>query len=307
MVIGLIGNTFHIKQLKKLYEQKGIKCIMIDSANIKKLPRLPRLLKYIKITRLILKCDVIYGVSIGHVFLLWLTSKFLRKKTVNHWIGTDVLNVLENEEIRKKAKKAQKYIDKNISGSFLLRDELQSIGISSEVIPLVPNDISFDLAKMPDEHKILVYLPNDKEEFYGSNIIIQLAKEFPNLKFIIVANDGAKLPDLPNLEFRGRVSAKEMNDIYNDISILIRIPKHDGMSLMILEALAKGKNVIYKYNFPYCLQAETYEEVKNQLCRIINKPCEINIDGHNYIKNNFNKDKIVDKLIEVYKFLLITR
>ena len=90
-----------------------------------------------------------------------------------------------------------------------------------------------------------------------------------------------------------------MYQIYNKISILIRIPEHDGLSLMLLEALIKGKNVIYCYDFPYTKKATSFEELDEKFKQIISYNPEPNTKGHDYIMKEYNMEDIKNKLKKI--------
>lgn len=222
-------------------------------------------------------------------------AKILNKKVVCHWIGSDVLEAMKKP---KETLKFQKYIDLNLAGSQLLQEELLDIGIESIVENIILDDILIRNNKLRlKEHGVLVYLPTGREEFYGGKLIERLAKEFPKINFYIVANVNTDyLKNFKNIKNIGKVSLEEMEEIYDKISILIRIPKHDGLSLMVLEALARGKEIIYKYEHPYTKKAEDYIQLKKQFELIIQKPPEYNLEAAKYVKENYSADNYLTSL-----------
>ena len=62
-----------------------------------------------------------------------------------------------------------------------------------------------------------------------------------------------------------------MDKIYDQTSILLRMPEHDGLSGMIFDALAKGRYVIRSVKFPGCYYAENYEDVKKHVNAILKR------------------------------------
>lgn len=232
----------------------------------------------------------------------FLISKLLKKTTITHWIGTDVLYAQKNRF------KIYNIInnmitDINISGSNLLRSELLELGIDSIEIPILPSkDMSTD-SKMPDEHSVLVYAPEGKEEFYGMKYIEVLAKRYPNILFNVVGNSNDYL-GISNLVFHGILNFDEMEKLYNNITILFRFPEHDGLSLMLLEALAKGKIVIYPYDFPYVNTPISREIIDVVDCFdniIKNKPI-LNTDASEYIRNTYTEDQLIKKYNRIFGF-----
>ena len=77
------------------------------------------------------------------------------------------------------------------------------------------------------------------------------------------------------------------------------MPKHDGLSLMLLEALIKGKEIIYSYKFPYTQYAASKEEVSDKINEIIQKQPEFNKLGHQYVLKNYNINDIKENLKKI--------
>ena len=101
--------------------------------------------------------------------------------------------------------------------------------------------------------------------------------------------------------FHGWITPTKMDQIYRKTSIVFRVPVHDGLSMMVLEALAKGKHVFYKYDFPYCIKADSFAMITKALSDLCSKPPSQNIEGHRYIISHFNKDKIAQQFIQYFK------
>lgn len=265
-----------------------------------------KFLKLFKNIKKILKTDIIYGAFFGvcnKVNLIYLIiAKLFRKKVVCHWIGTDVLIALKNP---KKTLFMQKFIDLNLAGSKQLKEELEVIGIKSIEEYIILNDIDFNVEEMPIDHRVLVYLPTERIKFYGGDYIKQLAKDFPNIKFYIVANENKEeFKNYQNIINIGRVSLDKMEEVYRKISILIRMVEHDGLSLMLMEALAKGKEVIYSYDFPYTYKSKDYVSLKQNFLKIIKDKPKKNIEGAKYIKENFKVENYINNLLQHFKNVL---
>lgn len=227
--------------------------------------------------------------------LTLILARMFRKKVILHWIGTDVYNYTH------KLVSTKPYTGNvsHVAGSPLLCSELKAVGIDAKMIPIVPFGMKLELMEMPEKHAALVYLPKGREDFYRGDIVRELALRNPDIQFHIVANDGYASLQLSNVVFHGRLSAEEMNALYSEISILVRIPEHDGLSMMVLEALAKGKQVLYRYEHPFVYTPDTLaiEDIDAKFKEIIAEKPKQNVQGHNYIYTEYTEDN----MMQLYK------
>jgi hypothetical protein len=126
-----------------------------------------------------------------------------------------------------------------------------------------------------------------------------VARFFPDINFIIAGTTAEEYQPLPeNVKALGWV--EDMDSLYANVHLCVRIPEHDGLSTFILEALARGKDVIYKYPFDYCLQAENEMEFKNVLqsrySLFMDGLWDSNRSGAEFIANEFNSTQILGEL-----------
>ena len=276
------------EQLKNMLNSSDIEIIELNN-NKGKVKKLIEAIRKIKKSNIIY---IGYGCHKKNIYLY--LAKIFNKKVISHWIGTDVLLAKENKNFNK----VLKYIDCNLTCSPVLKEELKEIGINATEIPIVPNWNNTNYSELPAKHSVLVYMPEKKEEFYGLEYVKSAAKAYPELKFYIVANDNDIL-NLENVKFLGRLSHEEMEKLYDKITILLRMPKHDGLSLMLLEALIKGKEIIYSYKFPYTKYATSKEEVNNIISKIIQRQPEFNESGHQYVLKNYDINNIKENLKKI--------
>lgn len=274
------------QHIQKIYQSEGWIC---DTASVCPWPVLREILNLKKL----LMADVIYRVGGGHLNSLGLRlARLLRKKIIVHWIGTDVLEALS----RPPQEVYHRYI--HLAGSELLREELGTIGISSVVIPIVPTGVDFSPLPMPDQHAVLAYVPEHREEFYGMTLLKEIAEHFPDITFHIVANSGKndRNPQ-PNISYEGMLDMTAMREMYARCSILFRYPQHDGMSMMVLEALGTGRTVIYKYKFPYAKTPsdDTFPSILKTFEEVLSTPPYLDQEAVNYVNSSFSMSKQVLK------------
>lgn len=249
--------------LVKILKAEGIDAEPIE-VSIKKL------FSNIKYDKVIL--TILYGKKSRLIIILLQTLlwRLCGKKIIRFWVGTDVLHASENKKMRFMFKIFDKMADLNITKAPWFVEKLKHLEIKSIFVPLNMFKIKKNrVESLPEICTILSYLPTARQEFYGSKIVIRLAKEFPEIRFIIVANDGENLPELKNVEYLGWVT--NMDKIYDQTSILLRMPEHDGLSGMIFDALARRRYVICSVRFPGCYYAENYEDVKKYVNAILKR------------------------------------
>ena len=225
--------------------------------------------------------------------------KIFGKRIVVNWIGYDVRKTKGNFYYRFLAKICEPLVDINIATSPNLVQDLKSVGINCKFQPIPVYSI-YKIRDFPSKNKVAVYLPdwsNDEWEFYQGDIIKKLVKEFPDVEFIIVRNSGHRFSE-KNVKCIPWV--EDMEDIYSNVKGVIRLPKNDGTSGTIIEALSMGREMIASNTWlPSCKMVNNFENAKKHLKSIIMKT-SLNREGSEYVHKNFNMEKLSDELISIY-------
>lgn len=292
MKIVFIGSS-QLRHIKNIYENFGYQISIFNKSKANILFKLYNFSK-------LLWSDLVYcvgGIDYESYSILRL-AKVLGKKIIIHWIGTDVLIA------QKKYLDTGKVINSDILNLAVSEDlckELRSIGVSSEYVPIVPPCIPYPPApEMPESHAVLAYLPEGREAFYGWQQIKFLATHFPNIPFFIVANNGIEENDIPsNIEFRGFLPHSELETLYSQISILLRLTEHDGLPVMMLEAQGMGRKVIHYNNFPFALRpADKSDQALLELFSgLVSTPPKLDTAAKEYVDKTF----AFSNLLLIYK------
>jgi len=220
---------------------------------------------------------------------------------IMNWVGTDVLlaeEALKNKNYREDyLREAYHFCEVD-----WIKKELSQLGIEAAIMNFASFDKSFEL-KMPSSDKltVLTYIPKVRSDFYGIQMILDVARDLPEIDFLIAGTEAPEYFPLPeNVKALGWV--EHMDDVYDRAHVSIRIPEHDGLSTFILESLARGKQVIYKYEFDYCVKAISKEELRNVLMsahHIFQEGTwKVNSEGASFIRTEFNRDKILGVLTQ---------
>ncbi len=290
----LLFGSGQTQYISKIYREAGHQTRILDRDNLRH-----RLLAL----RDILWCDTLYLVSgrdLTSVKLLRL-AMMLKKKFILHWIGTDVLQATEAFRENQKVMNEQ-YPHIDLVCAQHLQTELLQIGVQALYVPIVPLDMKFEALEPPKTHAVLSYIPHSRESFYGMEKLKALAKRHPEIPFYIVANNGENDTDkLPNVHYQGTVGRQEMMELYRRCSILLRYPEHDGLSMMLIEALGLGRQVIYSYPFPCVLTPNdnSDEAINSVFQEILSAPPKVNREGSEYVRQQYSNEKLLERYKEI--------
>lgn len=253
--------------------------------------------------------DIIYwifgrGPSLIKYPRLWIQKKPI---LIIHWIGTDVLN--ETNKMQKKwlsrfyfkvwdivfRYKSNNGGIINFAGAPWLVEELQKVSISSTYVPLTTLDQS--TIESHNENYIrkfdfISYVPYNRFEFYGGDKIVNIARRWANYKFLIIHPDVENIPlnyseTMPsNIVFYPHIPKTEMQNLYCNSKFFIRYPKHDGLSLSVLESMFYKMQVLWIYDFPYTIKIKNEKWLSDSIPELINN-WSLNDNGHKYVLENF--------------------
>lgn len=239
------------------------------------------------------------GLSVLFWIFIFLILKLLNKGVLLHWQGTDVTQVKRSTGIV-----LSKLLSCQSAQAPWLCEELKTKGIIAHRFSIPPYGIPDKIPPLPKVFTVLVYLGNfkGKEYFYGKEGVEKLVREFKNVRFYIIGGNNLKV-SLPHVHNLGWVHPSKMSEIYSETTVLLRITKHDGLSHMVLEALGRGRYVIWSQKYSHCLYPKEFGEITFYL-EELKKQKRLNINGVEFVRNHFNELKCVQKYAEVLKINL---
>jgi glycosyltransferase involved in cell wall biosynthesis len=253
------------------------------------------------------KSDCVFSIN-GSIQTSKAFDMALKKQVplILNWVGTDVVNAIR---AYKEGGYRKEYITDAIHFCEVnwIQEELKEMGIEAEIVNFAAFEKSFELKEASsDKFTILSYIPEVRADFYGIDSFINLAKIFPEINFVIAGSEAIEYQPLPsNLKALGWV--EDMGEIYDESHVTVRFPEHDGLSNFILESLARGKKVLYKYPFNYCEhcfdEAELEKAVQTLYKEFKEGKSLINKSGADFIESNFNSERILGELVERFKQL----
>jgi hypothetical protein len=221
---------------------------------------------------------------------------------VMHWVGHDVLQAQRYfPQARRSLSLAQRFT--HWAGAPWLVEELGAIGIRSEFVPLPLGQSAQNLARPPDplppSFTVLTYFPDTQVADYGGELVIQLAVEFPSVRFLVVGARGAELTNVSgNVTFLGWV--ENMVEVYARSTVLVRMTPHDGYGGTVQEALAAGRYAIWTYPFPGALRAHDYTTLRAHVLDLLRRHqsghLTLNEEGRRYMVSYMRPEALAEEI-----------
>ncbi len=261
------------------------------------------LMGWLRLAPALARADIVYLIS-TRVDIGSPQDRFLhvrRRPVVVHWVGTDVLIALEEHAKQNISTRLVEAPHHWCDAPWLV-DELRPMGIRAEYVPLPIPVLEAEPSPLPAQFRALMYLPVDAfdREVFDMETLLRLPVELPEVEFILIPSPAESLPQpLPaNLQTPGWVN--DMDTLYSEVSAVVRLVSHDGMSFMVLEALSRGRHVIYTYPVPHVLHASGFEAVAAAIRELAARhhagTLTLNDEGRHYALSHFNRETLIDDL-----------
>ncbi len=144
----------------------------------------------------------------------------------------------------------KKYKIKYISISKCIQDRLEKIDVSSELINFNLTDENKFKQLVKYGNSIYVYNGRNPDNFivYNNDLCMEVVKKFPEFNFI----ESVKI----------NKSHDEMNDIYKECFLGLRLTKYDGNANTVQEMGTMGIPVIHNSKLPNALNWNTIEDIE---------------------------------------------
>jgi len=248
--------------------------------------------------------DVAYQVG-GPTFDKRIKAIFrtLHRPAVLHWVGSDVSAVREIP---------QRMLIEEMAGIIhwvdapWLQSELNSIGIAATVLPSFAIDDQ-GAAPFSREHlEVLLYLPDSRWQFYSGDALTGMAASMPTIEFTIVGSKGQNRPQAANIHYCGWV--KGLSQYYDNSHVFVRLPEHDGLSAMVVEALAHARHVLWNHELRGVTLTTDVDQVRMRLSQLdalrATGELQLNHAGREYALQNFSSRAVGDVLRHSFRELL---
>jgi hypothetical protein len=256
------------------------------------------------------RCDLAftYGGRITMGKFLWIARGLGTQKLVIFWAGSDTLYAKADSG----AGKLDPWIASKIhwAATPWLAEEVHSFGVPCEYVPVNWAPTVLHPKPLPYKFSVLVYLPDmKKESLYGADRILEVARALPQMEFTVVGLREGRLDGAPpNMKIHGWIN--DMTPFYEKASLLWRPVRHDGMSFMVLAALAHGRHVLWSYPFPACSHVAGASEARKELERLnvlhATGALGANEAGIRVIAENFTREKIREGILKRWEEIILS-
>lgn len=221
----------------------------------------------------------------------------LRKRVVQLWMGTDVLEAARVQDVY------PPFVERciHLCEAEWTRDELRELGIEALVVPRFPfakPTPALEDTTMPAGFRVLAYVAAGREDFYRLADLVRLAEECPTVPFSVSGIDRWEDPLPPNVRLLGWVA--DLDPFFARATVFVRIPRHDGFSYSVREALAWGRHVVASYPYRECRHAPDYASLRDHVTTLkqlfdagelgTNRP------GREYVLREFDADRVYAQL-----------
>ena len=226
-----------------------------------------------------------------------------KKKMILQWMGTDILLALDRFQ---KNTIERKYIDyaTNFVDAPWMMEELKSANINAEKLHFKFVEMNTIIEKY-SSISVISYVAQNRQDFYGMDEIIQLAIVFPEIEFSLYGLEKAEKPITENIKLYGWVSPKVFQEKLMQTPIFLRLTKHDGFSLAVLEALSFGAEVITSFKSDFGHSAITFDDVPKAMLQAIkeveNRHFKPNLALVEKLQIEFKKEKILSYYVKKLK------
>ena len=209
------------------------------------------------------------------------------------WIGTDVLRMCA-EGIPEMVERAWHWCV-----APWLRDELAEVGIEAQSCARTPPRVPERVPPLSSEFTVLAYSLDDRGDLYGVDFVLELARRRPDVRFLLLG--ATPIDGLPeNVTALGWVS--DADAVMAETTLYVRPTSHDGLSNLVLEALANGRYVLWTYPFPGAERADSVKDAEASIDDLFEKHTEgrlpLNDEGRKAVLEMFEPAKVRDGIVE---------
>ncbi len=220
---------------------------------------------------------------------------WFKKRVVMHWVGSDVIRAKEVYFKSGNYYSQQRKVI-HLTDTPWFTEELKEIDISATFLPIFSvSKTEMQTLPFPEKFNVLLYIPQDKQEFYGMQRLNNIARQLPEISFMVAGTKNADIPLPANVELLGWV--ENMHDYIQQSVVCIRFPQHDGLSFFVLESLLLQRYVIYNQPLPHTFHLKNDDEIIVKLAELLKihqqKQLPLNTEAKNWVMSVFSEQNML--------------
>lgn len=179
------------------------------------------------------------------------------KRIVIQWVGSDTLMCKKFWDVGQRTLFGQLHSERflHIPASEGLKKELKDWFAIESTDPMdIPAEKVFQELPKPEQYTVGFYLPPDRADFYNYDVMEKLTQKYPDRDYRVIFYHW--LPLFHELKLAGpwgtrfALSREQYEQVIADCSCLVRIPKHDAVSISAGEFLSAGRPFISHHDIP---------------------------------------------------------
>jgi hypothetical protein len=207
------------------------------------------------------------------------------------WAGTDVVSLQRGYDAPARVR-ARCHTHAGCSAE--ITAELRKLGIDAREVPIVAADVPDRVAPFPSQFRVLAYGPSGGERLYGLDVLLAAARRFPAIHFDIIGGMEPVRSAPSNVAFHGWSNRVEKR--LDASTVLLRPTRHDGLSRMVVEALSRGRHVVWTKELYGARCARTNDDVFRHLCELESAhragALEINHEGLRCVREYYSPQSV---------------
>ncbi|MGD0428213.1 MAG: hypothetical protein ABSC10_15985 [Candidatus Acidiferrales bacterium] len=246
------------------------------------------------------RCDLAYtwGGRVTFGKFLWAARSLGKNNIVQLWCGSDVL--FAQQQLA--TKRIEPWIAAKVhwAVSPTLADEVRALGLRCEYVQASFVDPVALPKPLPEQFSVLTYLPSiTKGKLYGLDQMLEVAHTLPQIQFNLVGVEEGHVPNAPpNLKVYPRV---QLTPFLERATVIWRPVRHDGgISIMVLEALAHGRHVLYSNPFAACTHVTSAAAARAEIEKLFAlhkaRRLQRNDPGMEVVARSYTSEKVRSEL-----------
>ena len=128
---------------------------------------------------------------------------------------------------------------------------------------------------------------------------------FSNRRIHFIVVGGGEIHAPPGISVENLGWRFSLTDVYARCSALLRFTSHDGLSIMVLEALAFGRHVLWTQRFPFVRQVLTPEQIVQSLDELLTLHArgelQPQLNAAEFVRTAYDREKCVRRIVSFWE------